>query len=95
MEPQPPIPTDIPRARRALVALLRWFDNEAPGDGAPDERIDWLRVVPFIGLHLACFAVAWVGVSATAARGAGAGAGAGAERSGASTVSARGGMRTP
>jgi stearoyl-CoA desaturase (delta-9 desaturase) len=46
--------------------LVAWFDNSA---GVPDgdpERIDWLRVVPFIGLHLACFAVPAVGVSATA-----------------------------
>lgn len=51
-----------------LVALLRWFDNAAPtgaGDAA-DRRIDWLRTLPFVGLHLACFAVFWVGASATA-----------------------------
>jgi len=27
------------------------------------QKIDWLRVIPFVGLHLACFAVFWVGFS--------------------------------
>lgn len=49
-----------------MHALLRWLDSQA-GDGLPaDERIDWLRVLPFLGLHLACLGVFWVGVSATA-----------------------------
>ncbi|MDX1571419.1 MAG: fatty acid desaturase [Xanthomonadales bacterium] len=40
------------------------MDNEAGGttDTAGD-RIDWLRVVPFLGLHLACLGVFWVGWS--------------------------------
>jgi stearoyl-CoA desaturase (delta-9 desaturase) len=44
--------------------LVQWFDNEAV-----DHRqagIDWLRVMPFIGLHLAVLAVFWVGVSPVA-----------------------------
>ncbi len=35
-------------------------------DAADSERIDWLRIVPFIGLHVACLAVIWVGVSPVA-----------------------------
>lgn len=31
-----------------------------------DESIAWLRVTPFIALHLGCFATIWVGVSAVA-----------------------------
>jgi stearoyl-CoA desaturase (delta-9 desaturase) len=47
-------------------ALIRWFDNsDALPLGDPD-RIDWLRVLPFIGLHLACLGVLWTGVSAAA-----------------------------
>jgi stearoyl-CoA desaturase (Delta-9 desaturase) len=50
---------------------LKWLDNSQSGnrpeaaDGAgPDpDAIDWSRIVPFIGLHLACFAVIWVGIS--------------------------------
>ena len=46
--------------------LLAWVDNSAGvPDGDPD-RIDWLRVVPFVALHLACIAVLAVGVSAFA-----------------------------
>ena len=54
--------------RRALVAVQNWFDTSAvlPVDGPAADRIAWLRVLPFIGLHLACFGVIWVGVSAFA-----------------------------
>ena len=57
-----------PRAGR-WSSVLRWFDNESPvvdAAGAPARGIDWTRLLPFVGLHLACFAVLWVGVSATA-----------------------------
>ncbi len=30
---------------------------------APEATIAWLRILPYVGLHLACFAVIWVGVS--------------------------------
>lgn len=52
-----------------MTTLRRWFDASAhdPQDGRPDDdRIDWLRAVPFIGMHLACLGVLWVGVSAVA-----------------------------
>ena len=54
--------------QRAWVALVNWFDTSAsvPVDGPAADRIDWLRVVPFIGLHLACIGILWVGVSAFA-----------------------------
>ena len=47
--------------------LLAWFDSSAPPtvDGC-ERRVDWLRVLPFIGIHVACLAVFFVGVSATA-----------------------------
>jgi len=53
------------------MPLLKWLDNSrramqgdtsAPNPGA----IDWVRIVPYAGLHLACFAVIWVGISWTA-----------------------------
>ena len=50
----------------ALAALRRWFDNEVregAADVEADNRIDWLRVVPFVALHAACLAALWVGVS--------------------------------
>jgi stearoyl-CoA desaturase (delta-9 desaturase) len=46
--------------------LLAWFDNWAGVDADEPERIDWLRVVPFAGIHAALFAVPWVGVSGVA-----------------------------
>lgn len=52
---------------RPFAALARWLDtgiddSEATHD-SEDQRIDWLRVVPFIGMHIACLLVFWVGVS--------------------------------
>lgn len=46
--------------------LLRWLDSSVPHDGAHEpveNKVDWLRVLPFVGLHLACFALIWVGWS--------------------------------
>jgi stearoyl-CoA desaturase (Delta-9 desaturase) len=51
-----------------VPALRRWFDTQraATEPSAGGERIDWLRVLPFIGLHLACLGILWCGVSAVA-----------------------------
>lgn len=53
-----------------MKAIKHWFDSSStlPEDqqalaDSTQEKIDWLRVVPFIGIHLACLAVIWVGVS--------------------------------
>ena len=49
--------------------VLAWFDASAAGvaqGGASDDRVDWARVLPFIGMHVACLAVIWVGVSPVA-----------------------------
>jgi len=46
--------------------LLAWFDNSAGVADDEPERVDWLRVVPFVGLHVACLGVWWVGVSTAA-----------------------------
>ncbi len=55
----------IPFLRRSLTAIVRWFDASANDavDAADEYRIDWIRVLPFIGLHLACLGVIWVGAS--------------------------------
>jgi stearoyl-CoA desaturase (Delta-9 desaturase) len=56
--------TPQPQQRRIATALARWLDNEAGSDdSANSDRIDWLRTLPFIAVHLACFGVIWVGVS--------------------------------
>ncbi|MEF9979426.1 MAG: acyl-CoA desaturase, partial [Thermomonas sp.] len=64
MPPQPE-----PAKATRIGVLRRWIDTSeqanAP-DPANDDRIDWLRALPFVGMHIACLAVFWVGVSATA-----------------------------
>jgi stearoyl-CoA desaturase (Delta-9 desaturase) len=53
--------------RSGWTALLRWFDSaSADDDGSAEDKIDWLRVVPFIAMHVACLGVIWVGVSPAA-----------------------------
>ncbi len=53
---------------RALTKqVLVWFDNAAvPAAPRFERRIEWLRTVPFIAMHLMCLGVIWVGVSSTA-----------------------------
>jgi stearoyl-CoA desaturase (Delta-9 desaturase) len=54
--------------RRVSTALVQWFDADyAPGGAEkmrqePD-RVDWIRCIPFIILHLGCLGVLWVGAS--------------------------------
>jgi len=50
--------------KRASLAFVRWFDTgaEVVEDDHAD-RIDWLRVLPFLGMHLMCLGVIWVGFS--------------------------------
>ncbi len=58
--------------KRPVTARLRanvaaWFDAHAATPGVPaDDRIDPIRLLPFIAIHLGCLAVWWVGVSTTA-----------------------------
>ena len=49
--------------KRAWTAFLRWFDTTVDDSVAPSETIDWVRVLPFLGMHLACIGVLWVGFS--------------------------------
>ena len=68
MSEMPPDPAAGPAApsslRRALRAVALWFDTSAAPDAAGDpDRVDWLRVLPFVGLHLACLGVLFVGFS--------------------------------
>jgi stearoyl-CoA desaturase (delta-9 desaturase) len=50
-------------------ALRSWFDASAGSRSAAAltrDRVDWARILPFVGMHAACLAVFWVGVSAFA-----------------------------
>jgi stearoyl-CoA desaturase (delta-9 desaturase) len=53
------------RPNRHFLTVARWFDSWAGSDSAHEEpqRVDWVRCVPFLGLHLACLGVIWVGWS--------------------------------
>jgi stearoyl-CoA desaturase (delta-9 desaturase) len=60
---------DAPTATARWRSLLRWFDAGAESTAADDasrDVIDWTRILPFVGMHAACLAVFWVGVSPVA-----------------------------
>jgi len=57
------------RNKDPLISIVRWFDGEAGTDQVSSrdlDRVDWLRVIPFVSLHLACLLVIWVGWSPVA-----------------------------
>ena len=59
----------ITRKASRWQSLLTWFDNDvalAAADGVPARGVDWPRMLPFVALHLGCFAVIWVGFSTAA-----------------------------
>ncbi len=49
----------------AIQAVNIWLDNYAGDSQKPstDEKLDAIRVIPFVLLHLGCLAVIWVGAS--------------------------------
>ena len=69
------------RMQQLYFSIVRWFDSEAysvhfsnqpPNQShysgqSQDTRFNWVRVLPFIALHLGCLLVFWVGVSPFAA----------------------------
>jgi len=55
--------------QRLALTILRWFDGwagmEQISSDAP-QKVDWIRCIPFMVVHLACLGVIWVGWSWTA-----------------------------
>ncbi len=50
--------------RSSLSTLTRWIDSKAdPSKAGVASGIDWLRTIPYIGMHLGCLAVVFVGWS--------------------------------
>ncbi|MFM7242363.1 MAG: acyl-CoA desaturase, partial [Opitutia bacterium] len=57
-----------PPANGLFRSLIRWFDADHIPEGVEalqntPKKVDWPRSLPFVLMHLACFAVLWVGVS--------------------------------
>ena len=56
--PSSPAPRALPFRTRLTATLRRWFDTaHVARDDVAGEGIDWLRALPFLGMHLACLAV--------------------------------------
>ena len=47
------------------ISIFGWLDNSHydANANAPENQIDWPRVIPFVALHLACFGIIYVGFS--------------------------------
>lgn len=53
--------------KRALISLLQWFDTSSTSvDPEHRDHIDWIRVFPFVAMHIMCLGVFWVGWSPVA-----------------------------
>ena len=58
--------SEYPRPRNLLQSIFQWFvpaEDQATVPVELQNRIDWVRAVPFIGMHLACIGVFFVGWS--------------------------------
>jgi len=58
-----------PFAKKIVGAVVAWVDSDAYTasiDEPNQKRINWLRCIPFIFLHVACLGVFWVGWSPVA-----------------------------
>ena len=55
----------VANARGLLRSLKSWVDSGAAlnHDASNPDSIDWPRIVPYIGMHIACLGVVWVGWS--------------------------------
>jgi stearoyl-CoA desaturase (delta-9 desaturase) len=60
--------TTPPRNRHPWIGKVAlWFDSSAAIPAAASgQSVDWLRVLPFAAMHLACLGVIWVGFDRTA-----------------------------
>ncbi|MFT7617608.1 MAG: stearoyl-CoA desaturase (delta-9 desaturase) [Planctomycetota bacterium] len=60
-----------PEAKSSWTIVQEWFDSRT-GDEKPatpvsgPDRVEWARVLPFVLMHVACFAVIWTGFSPAA-----------------------------
>ena len=58
--------SDSPRSRTFFRAIFQWFTPPTEQEAAVDDkslRIDWVRAIPFIFMHVACIGVFFVGWS--------------------------------
>ncbi len=64
-----PVTTTSPSLfRRLTTAVTQWIDSDyCPGGAekmrAESDRVDWVRVMPFVFLHLGCLGIIWGGAS--------------------------------
>jgi len=63
------LPPANAKASTPWRAVRSWFDASVTtrtADEATRDRVDWTRILPFVGMHAACLGVFWVGISPVA-----------------------------
>src|SRR5437588_6949638 len=60
-----------PFFKASFVSVVQWVDSDfgnadAAAIRAKPDRVEWVRALPFVILHLGCLAVFWVGWNWTA-----------------------------
>jgi len=58
-----------PLLSRAMNKVRAWFDSDALPHPPPlktKPRVDWIRALPFVGIHLVCLGIFFVGFSVVA-----------------------------
>ncbi len=68
---EPAIPPSQSTLRRISATVMQWIDSDHTADDpakirSEPDRVDWMRCIPFIILHLGCLGVIWVGASSFA-----------------------------
>lgn len=60
-----PVFGPLQRVLMAVSKIFQWFDSDVRSRerDPDDERIEWMRAIPFLLLHVFCLAVFWVGWS--------------------------------
>ncbi|NOT44192.1 MAG: acyl-CoA desaturase [Acidobacteria bacterium] len=59
-------PAAARQPRPGVLTLARWFDTAGPAGQPDDRQVDWLRCLPFVGIHLLCLGPIWTGTSRAA-----------------------------
>ena len=56
------------KPKTILNSVMRWFYTASASQSEPggSNEVDWIRMIPFMAMHLACLGVLWVGWSSTA-----------------------------
>ena len=70
LQPSNGLPRNVSRIRVLCTSFVQWLDADFVSEGAEaarcqSDKIDWMRCLPFIALHVGCLGVVFTGWSVT------------------------------